>query len=207
MPITCKAVFRFDGDEWEAYGVEHNAYGFGQDRDEAKQDIISALALLLEVDVQEIELESYDERQVHPGTQTCPPVWIRTYLDSDAYKLLNRRNVRDYIQGLLERKPELLETFHNGQSSMGDIVATVAFAEDMLLDLLEQVGGTERLFVCMPQGQTIYWQCISTPKADNQSSDAKTIDELGLSDASTVGDFMRATHATEDNPQDYLVPA
>lgn len=208
MPITCKVVFRFHDDgEWEAYGVDHNAYGFGENLNEAKQDIIDALALLLEVETDQIDLEIFDERQVHPGNETCPPVWVRAYMDADSYKMLARRELRDQILSVLEKSPEYLNTFHNGQSSMGDIVATIAFSDDMFMDLLEQIGTTERLFVGMPTDRAIFWQCIFTSKAEHQSPNAINVLELGLSDASTVGDFMQATHATVDNPQDFLVPA
>lgn len=207
MPTKVKVVFRFYGDEWEAYGIDHSAYGYGKTLSEARRDIVEALVLLLEVEPSSIVLDEFHERCVYKESPDSPAIWVRTFQDKDSAKLLRRREMGEKIKSMLEERPEYSATFRNGQSTMGDVVATICFDEDLFVDLLSQIGGTGRLFVGMPVASGILWQCVFTDAVEDKPRDAVEIVDLGLSATSTVGDFMRISHADEASPKDFLVAA
>lgn len=181
--------------QWEAYGINHTIYGCGDTLADARDDAIDAAALLLECDPRDIQVVEYHEHQVRAETDTEPAVWVRTYQDGDAGRMLARRNVRDHIKRYLERHPERMNTFTQGIGAMGDVVAAVMFPDDLLDQLIEQCGDSQRLYVAVPGPQgAIYWQCLSEPGLI-QGPGAITLSDLPLDESSTIADFMEVTGA------------
>lgn len=207
MNDSIPVVFRYDDGEWEVYALNAAVYGSGDDLDEARKDIRAALALHFEIEPNEIHLDEFQERLVYPETNESPAIWARCHMDQDSDKMLSRREVGFSIKSRLEESPELLRTFEHGFSSFGDVVATVAFEDDMFIDLLRQVAATDRLFVCMPQGSALYWNCLFTDEAELKPDNAVKVSSLNIGEASTVGEFMQVTQASERAPKEFLVPA
>lgn len=194
--------------EWEAYGIDVPVYGSGKSLAETRLDVTSGFALHFDIDPGVIELNEFHEHCVYPETDDSEAVWVRTYQDSDPERMCRRRDVRDAIENTLRDKPSYLNTFRNGTASTGDIIATVCFEDDMLMDLLAQVGDTDRIFVCVPYPDGLYWQCLNTPEATNRHvAEEIAVRDLKLGDAATVGDFMEATNASPSNPGSYLLTA
>src|SRR5699024_4493408 len=84
----------------------------------------------------------------------------------DPERMVRRRNIRSRIGAHLEANPDYFHTFSAGGSSTGEVIAAVALPDDLLASLLDQVGGTDRLYVAMPEGPLLYWQCLVTPEAE-----------------------------------------
>lgn len=204
-------VFRCYSDvetSWEAFGINASVYGYGDTLAEARIDISEGLALHFSSDPREIKLNEFHEHCVYPETDSSEAIWVRTYQDLDPDRMCGRREVREAIKTALLEQPEYLNTFRNGAASTGDIIATVCYPDDMLGDLLDQVGDIDRLFVCMPHDRKFFWQCLVTPEADNRDASKETpVSELGLSDAATVWDFMQATNASVGQPESFLLSA
>ena len=210
MQNSYKVVFRRYEDEWEAYAVDHGAFGYGESIYEAREDFKEALSLLLEVPVEEIHLVEYLEKCVYEESESNPAIWVRTRQDwDDSGRMLERRGIRQIICDHLQESPESLATFGGETSAFGDVIAAVCFSDDLLEDLLEQVGEADRLFVCMPTEEGLLWNCIFTAEADNLPAEKINIHSLDLPSLPTVGDFMMATGVTSKatNPKKILVSA
>lgn len=201
------AVFRFTGSGWEVYGLHHAAYGFGDDQLEARADFKESLSLLLDIPVSEIELNEFEERQVFPGTKQYPAVWVRVYRGGDIHRTLEGREISNSIREKLESDSRYLRTFKRGASSLGDVIATVCFEDDLLYDLVNQVGDTDLLYVCVPFGEKLLWTCLFTDDAEDMPQQKVNVGSLGLGINATVGEFMKASKASVDSPQGILVPA
>lgn len=193
--------------QWEAYGVTQSAYGSGNTLAEARNDVKSALALLLDVSQDSIEIEEFHERCVRVADDTYPDIWLRTRQDRDGNKMLTRRHIVDAVKNELITHPEYVHTFDNGYASTGDIIAVVALPDDMLSDVLNQIGTADRVYLCMPVGDNIQWQTVFTAEAEDKPMGATPIANLPLRDSATVADFMKATGAMTDRAANYLVAA
>ena len=208
MSIAQNIVFRhYRGDDpcWEAYGIALAAYGSGGSLSEAKQDVREALAALLDVNEACVEIDECHEHCIYKETDSSPAVWVRTFHDHDPQRMLKRREIRDRVERLLDENPGYLSTFDNGISVTGDVVATVALEDDMLMDILEQVGDLGRLFVCMPVDGAVIWQCITTKDAEDRSDDEVPIASLNLGAAATIAEFMQLTEAKQERATDYVL--
>lgn len=183
--------------QWEAYGINDPFYGSGDDLTQAREDARTAAALLLNVPEDFVEISEYHEHLVRPETESEPAVWVRTLQDADVNLMLARRDVRDCIAEYLKAHPERMNTFTQGSGVMGDVVATVMFPEEPLLELLDQFGDSQRLYVAVPgPNRAIYWQCISEPGLPDSPSDAIALRDLPLSESSTIWDFMEMSRAS-----------
>lgn len=210
MQNSHKVVFRRYEDEWEAYAVDHGVFGYGESIYQAREDFKEALSLLLEVPVGEIHLDEYIEECVYEESESNPAIWVRTHQDwDDSDRMLGRRNIREMIRNHLQKSPEYLATFGGETSAFGDVIAAVCFSDDLLKDLLEQVGEADRLFVCVPVKEALLWNCVFTAEADNLPAEKINIHSLNLPPLPTVGDFMMATGVTSKatNPKKILVSA
>lgn len=183
---------------WEAHGINYPYYGSGDTVAEARDDAREAAALLLDEDDTNIEVQEFHEHLVRAETDTEPAVWVRTYQDGDTDRMLARREVREHIKDYLEQHPERMDTFTQGVGVMGDVVATVMFPDECLLHLLDQVGDGQRLYVAVPCSDGIYWQCISEQGLPDERPGGIAIDDLPLSDSSTIEEFMKVTEASID---------
>ena len=197
-------AFRCYNGEWEAYGINQPFYGYGETLTEAKTDVKEAIEALTETPAKHVKINEVHEHRVAEATETHPDVWVRTHHDLDGPRMLERRAIREYIKEALKQNPQYVRTFDNGESSFGDIIAIACLEDDMLIDLLEQVGEASRIFACVAYGNRLYWQCIFTEDAENKPDNVIDIKTLELSDAATVGDFMRATKPSINNPQRFL---
>jgi len=193
--------------QWEAYGVSQSAYGSGNTLAEARNDVKSALALLRDVSQDSIELEEFHERCVCAAADAYPDIWVRTRQDRNGNKMLTRRHIVDAVKNELITHPEYVHTFDNGYASTGDIIAVVALPDDMLSDVLNQIGTADRVYLCMPVGDNIQWQMVFTTEAEDKPMGATPIANLPLRDSATVADFMKATGAMTDRAANYLVAA
>ncbi len=193
---------------WEAHGINYPFYGSGDTLTKARKDVReAAAALLLDEDDTHIEMLEFHEHLVRAETDTEPAVWVRTYQDGDSKRMLARRDVRDHIKDYLEKHPERMDTFTQGVGVMGDVVATVMFPDECLLHLLDQVGDGQRLYVAVPYSDGIYWQCISEEGLPDERPGGIAIDELPLSDSSTIGEFMKVTEASIDTSGNIVLSA
>ena len=210
MNTTERVVFRCyenQSPQWEAYGIESAVYGSGEKLDDARADIKSAISLLHEVDEESIELDEFQERLARPGDDQYPDLWVRALHDYDPNRMLARRDVQELVKKVLQKHPEYVRTFSNGVASTGDIIAVVALKNDMLYDTMEQIGSTDLIYLCMPDWPALYWQTLFTSEAPVHPGVARRVADLGLGDCATVSDFMRATHATVDKAENFLVSA
>ena len=80
------------------------------------------------------------EMCIRDRTESDPAVWVRTYQDDDADRMVRRREVRQIIADHLAAHPEHMITFAQGSGVMGDVVATVMFPEELLCELVVQFG-------------------------------------------------------------------
>lgn len=206
MQDIINVAFRSFRGYWEAYGIDVPVYGFGESLAEVKADVQEALAAYFDQDGP-FEINEFQERRVHSADEACPDIWVRTFMDRDPDQMLKRREFADLIQKQLEMNPEYLATFRNGISSLGDIIATVCFEDDMLADLIDQIGDADLLYVCMPAKDGLYWNCVFTSDSEDHPSNSKPVSGLGLGDAATVGQFMYATNSINAAPKSYLVAA
>lgn len=121
--------------------------------------------------------------------------------------MLTRRHIVDAVKNELITHPEYVHTFDNGYASTGDIIAVVALPDNMLSDVLNQIGTVDRVYLCMPVGDNIQWQTVFTTEAGDKPMGATPIANLPLRDSATVADFMKATGAMTDRAANYLVAA
>lgn len=210
MSATERVVFRcYENQEpmWEAYGIDHAVYGSGDSLSEARDDIKAAISLLLEVEEDSIELDEFHERLARGADDKYPDVWVRALQDRKSERMLERRKIQESIKKLLEKNPEYVGTFRNGIASTGDIIAVVSFEDDMLYDVMGQIGSTDLIYLCMPEGDTLYWQTLFTSEASVPLEAARRISDLELGDCVTVGQFMRVTHAKVNEAEKFLAIA
>lgn len=213
MTIRQIAVFRanYDPDTascfWDVYGIGASVYAYGESLSEARQDAREAFACHFDVSPAEILLEEYHEHLVYTDPSSGTDVWVRTHENFDPDRMFRRRNIRARISEHLKANPDNFRTFSAGGSSTGEVIAAVALPEDLFVSLLEQVGGTDRLYVAMPEGSLLYWQCLVTPEAEGFHTGTRPVSDLNLGPEATVADFMEATGAKESRPTDYLLCA
>lgn len=207
MQNIINVSFRNFNDYWEAYGINIPVHGYGDSLSSVKADIQDALCAYFEVDSHLFELNEFQERRVYKGNGEQPDVWVRCFMDHDSARMLRRRNIADLIEQRLKDQPGYLRTFDNGRSSLGDVIATVSFEDDMLVDLIDQIGDTDLIYVCMPAEDGLYWNCIFTPSAEGMPIAAARVSDLGLGDAATVGQFMHLTTQHDIAPKNYLASA
>lgn len=221
MNTIQNVVFRQYTDDspfWEGYGLTESVYAYGETLNEVREDMCEALSVHLEIAPEEIHLCEFHELKVFDCTESVPSIWVRTAeplagegdaSPSQIERVLHRRDVREAIIEYLQNNPSAAaSTFSNGVASTGDVVATVALPDDLLGSVLEQVGDTTRLYVCMPDGHSLYWQCVVTTEAlDFNQEDSFPLDALNMGDATTVREFMRQTHADTRKSKDYLLAA
>ena len=200
-------AFRCYNGDWEAYGINQPFYGYGETLTKAKADVKNAIEALTETPANTIDINEYHEHRVAEATETHPDVWVRAHHDLDGTRMLERRATKERIEKALKRNPKYVHTFDHGESSFGDIIAIACLDDDMLIDLLEQVGEANRIFACVAYEGKLYWQCIFTEEAENKPDNAIDIETLELGDAATVGDFMRATKPSMTKPQKFLTAA
>lgn len=156
-----KVVFRRYEDGWEAYAVDHGAYGYGESLPQAREDFKEALSLLLEAPVEEILLDEYIEECVYKEDESNPAIWVRTHQDwDDPDRMLGRRDIRQIIRNHLHKSPEYLAEFRGETSAFGDVIVVACFPDEPLDNLLEQVGEADRLLVCTPTEEALIWKCI-----------------------------------------------
>lgn len=171
MTIRQVAVFRANYDPstascfWDVYGIEASVYAYGESLIEARKDAREAFACHFDVSPAEIALEEYHEHLAYTDPSSGTGVWVRTHENFDPDRMIPRRNVRSRIGEHLLANPDYFHTFSAGGSSTGEVIAAVALPDDPLSSLLEQVGGTDRLYVAMPEGPLLYWQCLVTPRS------------------------------------------
>lgn len=213
MTIRQTAVFRANRDPdtascyWDVYGINESVYAFGESLAEARRDAREAFACHFDVSPEDIILEEYHEHVAYTDPASGTDVWVRTHEDFDPDRMDGRRNIRTNIGKHLDANPDYIATFSAGGSSTGEVIAAVALPDDLLVSLLEQVGGTDRLYVAMPEGPHLYWQCLVTPEAEGFHTGTRPVSDLNLGPEATVADFMEATGAKESRPTDYLLCA
>lgn len=157
-----KVVFRRYEDGWEAYAVDHGAYGYGENLPQAREDFKEALSLLLEAPVEEILLDEYIEECVYEEDESNPAIWVRTHQDwDDPDRMLGRRDISQIIRNHLHKSPEYLAEFRGETSAFGDVIVVACFPDEPLDNLLEQVGEADRLLVCTPTEEALTWKCVS----------------------------------------------
>ncbi|AZA10430.1 hypothetical protein CGERO_00460 [Corynebacterium gerontici] len=176
--------------KWEAYGINHAVYGSGDSLSETREDARQALGLHLDCNADDIYFTELHEHQVAVDTPDHPAVWVRTLHEESPRRDEFRREIREIIAETLVTDPQYYDVFAFGTASTGDIVATIALPDDLVSNLLAQVGGTDRLYVCLPSKQDLQWQCLSNEFAEGEPGDV-TVASLGLSDAASVADFSR----------------
>lgn len=213
MTIRQIAVFRANRDPetascyWDVYGINESVYAYGETLPEARQDALEAFACHFDVSPEEITLEEYHEHPVYTDPTSGTDVWVRTHENEDLDRIFRRRNIRLNIEKHLHANPDYIHTFSAGGSSTGEVIAAVALPEDLLVSLLDQVGDTDRLYVAMPEGNNLYWQCLVTPSAEGFHTGTRPVSDLALGADATVSEFMEATGAKESRPTEYLLCA
>lgn len=211
MAPAIKVAFRFyeEDQTWEALGINVAAYGQGDSLAEARKDFLAALDVLLDdVDPADVYLEEYIERCARPETEHEPAVWVREYKDHDPKRMLMRRSLAELVKETLVNNPAYMKTFDDRVSTFGDIIAVATFEDDLLYDVLDQIGESKRLFIGTPRKDGhIYWQCLLHESQKVNGDGSKPVTSLGLSDASTVGDLYDATMPAPQEAKNILAPA
>ncbi|MFP7364276.1 hypothetical protein SFC07_00610 [Corynebacterium callunae] len=205
---------------WKGSGLNAAVYAAGDSLPEIREDMKQSLAALFDLEADEFDLCEFHECQAFEETDDLPSVWVRVPFPLNGHdnpkpdevnQLLRRQEIAEFIGKYLVENPEAVkDTFGAGLASTGDVIAVVALPDDMLESVLEQVGDSDRIYVCMPDPNSsrLVWQALTSPVAlDFNPEKSKPSSNLGLGHRATVAQFMSLTRANTEHAGNYALAA
>jgi hypothetical protein len=188
-------VYRVDdpgtpAEQWSSYSFPQGVYVTGATLDEVRSEFRSAAAFAFP-DLDQFTVIEHLERPLAPGA------YIRTAVD--------RRTLdRDATERIMRSSLQLVDQWHDFQDAMplvatGDTVMITCVPDDLLSWIFEQMTVHDAIGMCAlgqatATGQLIWWSFIvGELAAAKTSQNVEPLSAAGLSDRSTVSDFMQAT--------------
>lgn len=165
----------------------------GATLDEVRSEFHSAAAFA-RPDLDELTVIEHLERPLAPGAYIRTAVDRRT-LDRDRTARLMRASLQvvDHWRDFQSKIPE---------AATGDAIVIACVPDDRMRWISEQMSDHDTIGLCAPgpsagAGQFIWWSFILGQHAAAASIQAvESLADAGLSDDSTVSEFMRATATT-----------